>query len=398
MTGILALARSAGWIAAIQAVNFLIPLAAVPFLVRGLGVEEFSAYAVLMACVGFFVIFSDFSFNVTGPLRVRAAEGRLGELILDSLLVKAGLMLPAAVVLVAVGAHAADAGDALLALALGIATSLTPRWVAYSLGRLRGFALVSGLCRGAWLGAVILGASSDLTLVLGASLAAQLAAMAGTFALVWPGGRRAPSLRRAADVLRQDIGQFGAILAGAGTRELNLVILAAFAAAPEVAAFALADRVRVLMVGLVAPVTQALYLAIVGGRDAGLRGPASLFVLLAATAGGATVFLLADPIARVLGGGALPGAAPILRILCLLPFLSGLTAILGTNTLLAEGRRDAYAAGQFAVAIAGIPLSILAISRGGAEGAAWAAVALEAMLALLYAIALRRAGLLARLR
>ena len=43
------LARSAAWIAGIQAVNFLIPLAALPFIVRGLGVEQFSVYAVLMA-------------------------------------------------------------------------------------------------------------------------------------------------------------------------------------------------------------------------------------------------------------------------------------------------------------------------------------------------------------
>ena len=47
---LLGVARSAAWIAAIQAVNFLVPLAALPFIVRGLGVEQFSVYAVLMAC------------------------------------------------------------------------------------------------------------------------------------------------------------------------------------------------------------------------------------------------------------------------------------------------------------------------------------------------------------
>ena len=42
------------------------------------------------------------------------------------------------------------------------------------------------------------------------------------------------------------------------------MILSALVAAPEVAGYALADRVRVLMVGLVAPVTQALYCATSG--------------------------------------------------------------------------------------------------------------------------------------
>jgi O-antigen/teichoic acid export membrane protein len=55
------LARSAAWIAAIQAVNFLVPLAAVPFILRGLGVEGFSRYAVLMACATVLVVIADFS-------------------------------------------------------------------------------------------------------------------------------------------------------------------------------------------------------------------------------------------------------------------------------------------------------------------------------------------------
>ena len=102
---LLGVARSAGWIAGIQAVNFLVPLAAVPFILRGLGVEGFSRYAVLMACAAVFVIFADFSFNVTGPLRARAAgaEGRLGGLLVDSLVLKGGLMLPASVVFLAGG-------------------------------------------------------------------------------------------------------------------------------------------------------------------------------------------------------------------------------------------------------------------------------------------------------
>ena len=66
---------------------------------------------------------------------------------------------------------------------------------------------------------------------------------------------------------------------------------------------------------------------------------------------------------------------PVLRVLCLLPFLTGLTAILGANTLLAEGRGDAYAASQMRVALLGMPLTVLAIAQAGPVGAAWAAVA-----------------------
>lgn len=393
---LLGVARSAAWIAAIQAVNFLVPLAAVPFILGGLGVEGFSRYAVLMACTGFFVVFADFSFNVTGPIRARAAlaEGRLGGLLGDSLLLKAGLMLPASVAFLAV---AGTGADGVLALAHAAALALTPRWLVYSLGRLGAFALLSAASRLGWLAVVVAGAAGDLAWLLAASALAQAVTMAGCFALVGcrPGrfGARGP-----VRILREDIGQFGAILAAGGGRELTVLILAALAAPAEVAGYALADRVRVLMVGLVAPVTQALFLAIVegGGRESGFRGPASLLVLVAAAGGGALVFAAAGPVVAALGGAELPQAVAALRVLCLLPFLTGLTAILGTNTLLAEGRGGAYAASQIVVALLGLPLAALAIAGGGAVGAAWAAVATEAALAAGFALALRRAGLTAR--
>ena len=143
-------------------------------------------------------------------------------------------------------------------------------------------------------------------------------------------------------------------------------------------------------------IAAPLYLAIAGGTARGIRGPASLVVLVAAASGGGLVFALAGPIVLALGGGELPGAVAVLRVLCLLPFLTGLTAILGANTLLAEGRGDVYAASQIAVALLGLPLAALAIMHGGAVGAAWAAVVTEAGLALGYGLALRRAGLMAR--
>ena len=149
MRHLMGVARSAAWIAGIQAVNFLIPLAALPFIVRGLGVEQFSVYAVLMACATFLVVFADFSFNVTGPLRVRAAvaEGRLGTLVLDSMVLKGGLIVPGAVVFLAGALTLGGAGvlDATLALAFAVTVTMTPRWVVYSLGRLRAFALISAV-------------------------------------------------------------------------------------------------------------------------------------------------------------------------------------------------------------------------------------------------------------
>ena len=192
----------------------------------------------------------------------------------EATLLKGAMLLPGSAVFLAAALTigGAEALDAALALAFAVAVTLTPRWVVYGLGRLRGFALLSGGARLGWLAVVAwrVRGPEDLSLLLAVSAAAQAVTLAGAFALVWPGGwPPRPSLRGPARMLREDLGQFGAILGVSGGRELNLVILSALAAAPEVASYALADRVRVLMVGLVAPVTQALFLAIVGRAGRG---------------------------------------------------------------------------------------------------------------------------------
>ena len=148
----------------------------------GSGSRASRVYAVLMACAAVFVIFADFSFNVTGPLRVAGRGG-------------GGAARGAPCRLAGAEGRAdrcrrrrsswrwwrAAGPEAALALAYALALTLTPRWLVYSLGRLRGVrAALGGEPAGVARGGGLAGARpGDLLWLLAVSVAAQAVTTGG---------------------------------------------------------------------------------------------------------------------------------------------------------------------------------------------------------------------------
>jgi polysaccharide transporter, PST family len=398
-------------IAGVQAINFAVPLIALPFISRALGLESFGQYAVLLAYGNYVILFGDFSFNVNGPLRVHDAlpQGRLAALVRESTLLKVILLVPAALAFVAatIALGTIPLNVALSALVLPVATVLTPRWIAYSLGKLKSFAAVLAICRVGWLAIVVfcVRTSDDLILLLLLSGLAQIVICALTYSLVKEpeAGRKSSASAGASQIFLEDWKQFIALLASSSLRELGIIFLSTYRMHSSVAIYAVADRVRVLMLGLVAPLTQSIFLftarSAAGGpeRDYILRRNASIIVILIASLGSGATFFLADRIIRILAGVQFAGSAEILRILCAIPVLNAVNSILGTNMLLAEGEQKSYASCQLLTALISAPCIAALIYIYGAVGAAAGAVLSELILAALFLFMLRRHGLISKI-
>ncbi len=54
----------------LQAANYLLPLIAIPYLVRMLGAERFGAVMFAQALIQYFILFSDFGFNLSAPREI----------------------------------------------------------------------------------------------------------------------------------------------------------------------------------------------------------------------------------------------------------------------------------------------------------------------------------------
>src|SRR5579864_8134340 len=93
------------WLYGLQGLNYLIPLAVLPYLVRVLGVERYGLVAFAQAFAQYFVILTDYGFNLSATKRIALMRDRHDEvssLYWSVILIKLALMLLGAVVVAAV--------------------------------------------------------------------------------------------------------------------------------------------------------------------------------------------------------------------------------------------------------------------------------------------------------
>ena len=58
-----------------QGANYLIPLMTFPYLTRVLGVSQFGLYAVILTLSQYFVLVTDFGFNLRASKRIAQSNG-----------------------------------------------------------------------------------------------------------------------------------------------------------------------------------------------------------------------------------------------------------------------------------------------------------------------------------
>ena len=68
--GIRGLAENIASLGVLQATNYLLPLITLPYLVRVLGVEKFGLVAFAQGLIQFFIVFTDFGFNLSATREI----------------------------------------------------------------------------------------------------------------------------------------------------------------------------------------------------------------------------------------------------------------------------------------------------------------------------------------
>ena len=181
---------------------------------------------------------------------------------------------------------------------------------------------------------------------------------------------------------------------------VSIVVLVLMGTAPAVAAFAVAQKpteaLALLVVAGAAPVLPILRAKVVAGRGADAsRVAGHLAGAGLAASGGLVGWFVADPqgvLALLLGGGSTLGGAPVMRTLALgvvLVLIRGALELL----LLAHEQAGQLVWATSAALVVTVVVGVATIPAHGPSGAAWAAVAGEAVgLLIVGRGAWRRAG------
>ena len=342
---------------AIQACNFLVPLLALPWLSRTLGPEKFGQIGFAQAFIQFFIMVTDFGFDLSAARNVsinRDSPVELARLYWTITLAKGGLaalsILAIFGLLLCVPALHPDRWVIMIGFLSLIGTVLNPLWLYQGLEKMPNMALVSLLSRVVCLAPVFLFVKSPQDYLIAAVTWFIPLFISG----VWLTGAAllnglVPSWHRVtwADIREQSVEAFH-IFSGSALTFLytyaNTVVLRFVCGNVQVGYYVTADKLVSPIRQLLWPLVQTMFPRIcklyaqgdtVAAEDI-VRKLISIVVLFNSLAI-LVVYLVGDKLVLLFFGARFMPALPVLKVLIFLPLIVALAVILLQMRLIAQG-------------------------------------------------------------
>lgn len=408
------LAQKTGWMGFLQILNHGPPLIAIGVVSRALGPDQFGHYSVLLAIGAYVSLFVDFGFSITATNSAAQSAGSLELLrplfqaVFGARLLLAAIVTPTLVFVGALyGARSNDWQLGALVYVQAMATSMTPTWLFIGLQRPERLLVPFGVCRvgGALAAVVLVSSPSDLPVYAGigacgnVALAAWVGARSASIGACW----KLPSWPNVRAAIIGSTGVFSASIAINAYTAASPLIVATTLGIAAAGQYALADRVRQIVMGMLTPVYQAVFpvacRAAKGGdlEDRRLRAYAFAALLGLGAVASIALYFSAAVIVGVLGGAKFYEALKVLKITSALPLVVTASTMLGTHVMIPEGLRREFSAIATTVAVLGVPMLVFWSRCLGLQGAGLSMVLTEIFAFFILFVTLHRHHLVAQL-
>lgn len=376
----------------LQALNYVVPLATVPYLVRVLGPAHFGMLAFAQAVAAYFDLLTNYGFNLSATrsiARLRHDAHALAGAFWRTMYARIALLLASAAILALLIACVPRfrAMPMLYAGAfLTVAGSVAfPVWFFQGIERMRLITIAHASARLLTIPALILLVREPHDVVRAAIIQGSVPVLASALLLpaAWTVIRGRPPMPRLAEI-RGALGEGWHVFLAQSGLAMNLstttVVLGLVAGDAEVGYYSAADKMIRAVTSLLGPIAQALYPHLnnlkkhsPAGMPEIMRKSFAWIVLLASGASLAT-FALARPVGMALWGPEFGRSVAILRCLSPLPLLFALINIMGTQTMLVFEMDAALSRIVIAGCIANVLFTAVGAAALGGLGAAAAAV------------------------
>ncbi|WP_413294131.1 flippase [Bdellovibrio sp. HCB185ZH] len=392
----------------VQGSTYLLPLITFPYLTRILGPAGFGTLAFAQATVQYFILFTDYGFNLSASRLVahhRNDPVELTKIFWSTFFAKLGLSLISFLLLVPL-LFIVDAYSAikpiLLCYFLGvIGNVLSPIWFFQGMEKMRPLTISSLVSRGLIIPLTFFLVKSPSDLVLAALLqgcANLLAGFAGMTLVYLDKSiqRTYFNLKEIWDALKDGWHVFISTAAISLYTISTTVILGFIAGPAAVGLFNAASTIKNAASYLITPFSQALYPRVNALYKSNYNEAIQLLrkalvlqssVALCASLG---ILIFAELIEKIVLGPSFVGVALLIRILAFAPFLIAISNILGIQTMLTHGYKKEF---SLILLISGAANLILLFPLGHAFQATGAAVSVlvtETLVTTLMAIFLKK--------
>ncbi len=396
----------------LQGANYLLPLITVPYLVRVLGAENFGRIAFAQAFIQYFVVLTDYGFNLSATRAValvRDDTERLSSLFSAVMIVKSTLMVLGFGVMLLivklVPVFDRDWSLYVVVYLLVVGNVLFPIWLFQGLERMRHITTLTLLARTLAVISIFAFVHQRGDYLLAAALQAGGMVIAGLLALAviprvvhlhlhWPG---VAQLRQ---VMADGWHVFLSTAAISLYTSSNVFFLGLLTNPTTVGYFAAAEKLIKAVQGLITPVSQAVYPHIATLTSRSHEAALTFIGKLLRVQGGATLilsfllFILAEPLVDLLLGSQFQASVELVKWMAALPFIIGLSNVFGIQTMLNFDLKHTFSHILVASGFINIALIIPLAHWLGAEGAAISVLLTEIIVTILMSVALMRRGLL----
>jgi Membrane protein involved in the export of O-antigen and teichoic acid len=395
----------------LQGANYLLPLITVPYLVRVLGPENYGRVAFAQAFIGYFVIFTEYGFNLSATrsvAMVRNEPAKLSKLFSAVIIIKAVLMTLGFLVMLlivwVVPSFAKEWSLYVLVYLMVVGNVLFPVWLFLGLERMRHITIFTIIGRTIVVIAIFAFVHHKADYRLAAAFQASGSVITGLLVmaliprltqvrLCWPGVTQ----------LRQTLSEGWYIFVGTAGASLfnnsNVFILGIFTSPSIVGIFAAAEKIIKSAVNLNAPITQATYpntakLQAISRREM-LKFVARLAKYQIGIMSILSVFLfiLAEPIVTIILGEKYHSSIILIKILAALPVLTAISDILGNQIMLNTGLQKQFSQVFIISGLINITLMLAIVPYIGSVGAAVSIAITETIVMLLRAISVNKHNL-----
>ena len=383
----------------VQGIQVLIPLVTFPYLVRVLGVEQFGLVSYALALVSFFIVFTDFGYNLTGTRDVaasRADRAALSVLFSTKWAAQGLLLLVASAAfsaLVAVSVRLQE--DWLIyVLTFGLvpATILLPSWYFQGTQNFHFLATLQVASRTLYAAGIfsLVKTPGDAWLVpLLNSSTALVAALTGVWYVIMKDGIRFawPGFAAMFASLRQGAAVFASSFAVTAYNYSAVLILGTLGNDKLVGQFAVVEKILLVFRAGLSTVFSVIFPRVCQLAGAGSPESSrflrtmSRWLLPALLACSVLLAYFAVPILQLAAGSHDPEMVALLRWMAWIPLLIGLN-MASYQQLLAHRMQHSYTIVLVGAATGSVLLNLWWAPRYGALGTAWAVLFAEGLIAL----------------
>ncbi|ENO0297444.1 oligosaccharide flippase family protein [Enterobacter asburiae] len=379
----------------IQAVNYILPLLIIPLLVRVLGVELFGIYILIITVVQYFIIASEYGFNLTATRKIAINLSNKQRVSTFFFAVISAKLLIATLGFIALNVTLMlfpQYQKYILYLNYGylsvIGSIFFPIWLYQAYEKMIWIAICNFISRMAGIVLVLLMVKSKDDLLLAIIIQSIMPIIAAAIALTYCFSSGMVQWTRISfkDVVEELKDSWDIFLSisfvSLYTTSIPL-ILGFFAGAGAVGVFSAADKIRIALQSVINPVSQAIYPRLsklmIKEEESALKLIRIMFKFFVLPFFGFSliIMLLSDELIYIFYGENLMAASGILQILIWIPPIVAIANLLGIQIMLPRGMKKQFSLTYILCGIIGLPLLFTGAYFFAAWGISIASIIIE---------------------